>query len=97
MRGCGAGAAVLMRVRARQSRRRHSQSVHARRVVAGSLTDGGDEEGDAEGDRGEDDCGGSVTIAGTRIISWCSNVVASTTCSRDVCCCPDQRVKSLSI
>lgn len=35
--------------------------------------------------RGEDACGGSLTIAGTRTISSCSNVVASTTCNSDVC------------
>ncbi len=42
---------------------------------------------------GEGDCGGSETIAGTRIISSCSNVVASITCSRDVCYDPITRVK----
>jgi hypothetical protein len=45
---------------------------------------------------GEGDCAGSETIAGTRIISSCSKVVASTTCSRDVCYGPTLRVKSLS-
>ena len=43
---------------------------------------------------GEDDCGESVTIAGTRMISSCSNVVASITCNNDVCC-PGPRISSL--
>jgi hypothetical protein len=45
---------------------------------------------DDEAGRGDGDDWGSVTIAGTRIISSCSNVVASTTWSKDVCYHPDQ-------
>jgi hypothetical protein len=43
------------------------------------------------------DCGGSGTIAGTRMISSCSNVVASMTCRRDVCYRSTVRVKSMSM
>lgn len=43
---------------------------------------------------GDDDCGGSLTIAGTRMISSCSKVVASITCNRDVCYRPWPHVKS---
>jgi hypothetical protein len=41
---------------------------------------------------GEDDCGGSLTIAGTRMMSSCSNIVASITCNSDVCYHPGMRV-----
>jgi hypothetical protein len=37
-----------------------------------------------------------VTIVGARVISSCLKVITSTTCNRDVCCRPDQPIKSPS-
>ena len=80
---CGAGVGEA---RVHWSRHYRLLGVHACAIVpSGSVK--------VKVSLGEGDCRGLETIMGTWIISSCSDIVASITCSRVVCCDPITHVK----